>query len=266
MAHLAIDDAAWTNRWRQRSTFEKALLASGLLAVAITIRQPLVGVAVMAVSVTAALVGARVPVAVYARALLAPLVFILIGVGSIAISLGDAAVVARGTELLISFGPVHITEASLIRAIDTSVRSFAAMSALVLLATTTPVIDLLRGLRRLRVPDALIDIAALTYRMLFSLLDAQHAIRETQAARLGYSSGTNARRSIGLLAAGVFRRAWVRSRRLEAGLLGRGYEGTLSTVTRPRPVSGQFIAGALLVIFFLAVLSYCSPRGPGIWG
>ena len=61
MARLAIDEAAWSNAWRTRSTAEKAVLALGLLAVAVTARSAPVALAVLVLAVGAALAGARVP-------------------------------------------------------------------------------------------------------------------------------------------------------------------------------------------------------------
>ncbi len=255
MARLALDDAAWTSAWRHRSTEEKAFLALGLLGVAVTARRPEVAALVAFVAVAVALAGARVPTRTYLGVLAAPVSFVALSAVSVAVTVGSRAV-----DPLWSWGPVAVTDGTLDRAVEVSVRSGAAMAALALLATTTPVTDLLEGLRRLRVPAAVVDVAGLVYRMLFTLLDTARGVREAQSARLGYTSGRSARRSVGLLASSVLAQSFVRAHRLEAGLAGRGGGGSLRTVATPRPVSRGFVSLSAVLLSSLALVSVVAGR------
>lgn len=250
MARLALDDAAWSSSWRSRSTAEKAILALGLLAVAATSPAPVVSLCVLAVAMSAALLAARVPVRTYALALVGPAAFVALGALVIALHIGTVP-----DDAVWSWGPLSTTRESLALAGSVTTRSIAAFSALLLLAMTTPMSDILAGLRRLRVPEVLIDIAGLIYRMLFSLLGAAATILEAQRGRLGYSSGPASRRSLGALGGAVLAQSWSRARRLEAGLAGRGYCGSLRTLSTARPVSVPFVSAALLVVAALAALS-----------
>lgn len=249
MAPPALDTAAWTGRWRCRSTTEKVLLTGGLLTLSVTAPTPAFALVVAAVAVVAALLCARVPSSTYARALAAPAGFVLLGAVTISLTLDPA------DQVLLQLGPLYLTETSLDRAMLVTGRALAGAAAVILLASTTPMIDLLTGLRSWRVPDALLDVAALTYRMLFSLLEASSTIRASQAARLGFVSGPAARRSVGLLAAAVLVRSWRRARALEDGLAGRGYDGALLTLPPHRPVAPGFVAVSLVVLASLAAWS-----------
>ena len=256
MARFALDEAAWSGPWRQRSTGEKALLSLGLLAVAATSRSLWVSALVLAVAVATALFAARVPRRTYALAVLAPMTFVVIGAIPIALTFGGSA-----TGALVALGPVAVTSAGLYAAAVVALRSAAAMAAMTLLAATTPMVDLLEGLRRLRVPEVLVDIAGLVYRMLFTLIDSVLAVREAQAARLGFIDGRSARRSMGLMAGSVLGRAWQRSRRLEEGLRGRGYAGSLRTLPRETVVSAPFVATSAVLVLALAVVSVLGAIG-----
>ncbi len=252
---LPLDDAAWNGAWRTRSTAEKALLCGGLLVVAATSSGIGVSVLVLVATLSVALGPARVPARSYLLALAAPVGFVLVGGAAIAVtSAGTPAPVA-------SAGPFAVTSGSLLEAGEVVTRSVAAMAALTLLATTTPISDLLTGLRRLRVPEAVLDVAAVMYRLLFGLLDAVLAIAESQRSRLGYADGRTARRSAGMLAAAALQRAWLRSRRLEEGLAGRGYTGALPTLATPRPVSVGFVAGSSVLVMSLAAVSVAGAYG-----
>lgn len=242
---LSLDDAAWTSSWRSRSTLEKSLVCLGLLLVAATTTSLVVAGLVGASAVVLALL-ARVPLGTWLGAMLGPAVFITIGAVTIAITLGPGD--------LVSWGPLGVDEGSASRAALVAARALAATSATVLLAATTPMVDLLSGLRRAGVPEVAVDIAAVVYRLIFSLLDAAGAVSAAQAGRLGYSSGRAARRSVGLLAAAVFVRAWERARRLEEGLAGRGGVASVPVVPA-RAVSIPFVVTGGALVLSLGALS-----------
>jgi cobalt/nickel transport system permease protein len=252
LARFALDEAAWSGPWRLRSTGEKALLSLGLLTVAATSRSLWVSLVVLAVAVSTALFAARVPKRTYALAVVGPMTFVAVGAIPIALTFGGRP---TDVDVLASLGPVSLTSTGLYAAAAVAVRSAAAMAAMTLLAATTPMVDLLAGLRRLRVPEVLVDIAGLVYRMLFTLMDSVLAVREAQAARLGFVDGRTARRSMGLMAGSVLGRAWQRSRRLEEGLRGRGYAGSLRTLPRETVVSVPFMAVSGLIVTALAATS-----------
>lgn len=250
MARFALDEAAWSGPWRQRSTAEKAVLSMGLLGVAATSRSMWVSLLVLGAAVGCALLAARVPLRTYAVAVLAPASFVVLGAIPIALTFGGSP-----TGLLAQLGPVAVTADGLMSAGQVALRSTAAMAAMTLLAATTPMVDLLGGLRRLRVPEALVDIAGLVYRMLFTLMDSVLAVREAQAARLGFVDGRTARRSMGLMGGSILGRAWQRSRRLEEGLRGRGYAGSLRTLPRETTVSIPFVTASGVLVVTLAATS-----------
>src|SRR3954451_23502426 len=128
----------------------------------------------------------------------------------------------------------------------------AGSAAVLLLATTTPMSDLLPALRRLRVPAAVVEVAGVVYRMLFVLLTSLGAIREAQTARMGYTGVRNSYRSSGALAAAVLTRSWDRARRLQDGLAGRGLETGLRVLPETLAASRRF---ELVTVLGLAVLA-----------
>ncbi|MDO4783738.1 MAG: cobalt ECF transporter T component CbiQ [Propionibacteriaceae bacterium] len=235
--HTKLDEAAWASPWRSRSVAERAALAFSLACWGLLAPSWWSGLGVLAVVAATSLGAARVPPGIYARSLAAPWTFI--GLGAIAIAVG----LGRAPAPLAALGPFYVTGESLDSAALVVARAFAVTAAVLLLAATCPMSELLSGLRRLGVPAALVDIAASVYRMIFLLLERASAIRHAQAARLGYVGPRRAFASLGQLLATVFLSAWDRARRLEAGLEGRGGTGELVALKPPPPVSARFIAG-----------------------
>lgn len=234
MAGLAIDDAAWASRWRDRGLLDKTALSLGLVLVALTLPAWPGSLQVAATASVVAVRGSGAPPRLVLRALRAPLAFIVLGAASVAV------VIAAQPQWSIS-----VTQDSLARAASVAGHAVAGTLAVLLLALSTPMVEVLGGLRRLRVPAACVEVAALMYRLLFILLDTTHTMRDSQRARLGYSSPGRSMRSAGSLTAAILIRAWERARRLEQGLAGRGYSTSMTTLENPPANSPVFIAVTL---------------------
>lgn len=250
MAGPAVDRAAWSSPWRHRSVGDKALLCFGLLAVAIAAPQWPVAVLVLGVASALALGPAGVRPRLWARSVAAPYTFILIGAVSVLFAIGPAP-----ADALWQAGPVAVSAQTVQESILLLCRGFAGTAAVLLLATTTPIADLLHALRRWRIPDPLIEVASLTYRLLFLLAEMTGTIRASQEARLGYDGLARGYRSLGTLLSSTLVRSWDRARRMEDGLAGRGYEGALRTLARPKRHSARFVGLSMVLLVVLVVLA-----------
>jgi cobalt/nickel transport system permease protein len=225
---LAVDDAAWASAWRTRSPLDKLLLTAGLVVCALVLPVWPVGVLVGLAAVVLALGPARVPARTFGRAVRWPLAFVAVGALTAVVSVGGGG---------IGWAPDAAARAGALVG-----HSVAGGAAVLLLATTTPMTDLLAALRRLGVPAAVVEVAGVTYRLLFVLLQSLSTIHEAQTARMGHSTWRRSYRSSGALAAAVFTRSFDRARRLQEGLAGRGMETGLRVLPESLPSSRGFLA------------------------
>ncbi|MGY1839870.1 MULTISPECIES: cobalt ECF transporter T component CbiQ [unclassified Modestobacter] len=228
MTGLAIDDAAWSSAWRRRSPADKLLLSGGLVLSALVLPVWPGSVLVGLAAVVLALGPARVPARTFGRAIRLPLAFITIGALTAVVQIGDGG---------LGWAPDAAAQAGGLVG-----HALAGSAAVLLLATTTPMSDLLPALQRLRVPAAVVEVASVTYRLLFVLLTSLTTIREAQTARMGHSTVRRSYRSSGVLAAAVLTRSWDRARRLQDGLAGRGMETGLRVLPETLPGSRRFEA------------------------
>lgn len=244
---LAIDDAAWDSPWRRRCVRDKAVVSLGLLACAVALPWWPGGVVTGVVALILLLGPAAIAPRVLARSLAAPLLFIAVGAASLLVTVSWSG------------GPVVGPSPSVMPAVTVTVRAVSATLAVFVLAATTPIVDLVAALRRVRVPQACLDVVAVAYRMLFVLLGSARAVREAQAARLGYDGRRVALRSTAVLAGAVLMRAWDRAERLESGLAGRGGGETLRTLDPPGHASARFLMATIAGLAALVVVA-------GGWG
>lgn len=246
---LAIDRAAWNNRWRERPLRQKVTLAVVLLVAAMAARSALVHGAVVVIALGCLIAGARVRAGLVARALAAPLLFVVLGAMAAAVSIGSPPAQARWAA-----GVFWVDESAWQRSLFAATRSVAAASAVMLLAMTTPMTSLLDGARRARVPAVVVEIAGLVYRMLFIVLETAGTVRRTQEARLGHTSRATAVRSVAWMFSATLRASWLRASRLAAGLEGRGFDGRLAVTTRPSEASAGLTAASALAAITLTAL------------
>ena len=228
-----IDRVAQLNRWRHKSLTEKAVLALGMLALSITV-PPFPGAVLVSIMMTgAALLGAKVPLRIWAACATAPTGFLLVGAFSLLIQIdANGITLAPGGE---------IAAAKLV------LRSFAGVTCLLFLALTTPTSDLINGLRRLGLPAEITEMALLMYRFLFLLSDAAMTMNAAQAARLGHDGAKRRLRSLGILIANLLPRAFDRARRLETGLAARGWTGEMRVLSHHDSINPQGLALILLL-------------------
>ncbi|MFF1559551.1 cobalt ECF transporter T component CbiQ [Streptomyces sp. NPDC058279] len=229
---LPIDVAAHGSRWRHRHPLEKALLGLGLTVTAVGLPPwpggPLVAAATLAVLLGPAGVTGRQ----LWRAFRIPLGFCFTGALPLLFAVGGPA----GPVSLAPDGPRHAAELLL--------RTSAASLGVLLFAFTTPVSDVLPRLVRAGVPAPVVDVALVMYRIGFLLLDSVAQVHRAQAARLGHTGRAALWRSLAGLAATSFVRAFDRAARLQEGLAGRGYDGTLRVLVPGAALSWRFLAAS----------------------
>ncbi|MGA9870659.1 MAG: cobalt ECF transporter T component CbiQ [Rhodococcus sp. (in: high G+C Gram-positive bacteria)] len=238
---LAIDDAAWSSRWRDTGLGGKALLSLGLLTLTLVLPVWPTSLTVAGLATYLILGQAGTDVRVFRRACTAPLGFIVLSALAVAVSVRvDPSLTIR------------ITDSSLIHALEVAGRAGAGTLSVLLLSLTTPMTDLMGGLRRSGVPAGCVEVASLMYRMLFMLLDTTRTIRRSQVARLGNTTITQTLRSSGDLVSVILIRSWDQARRLETGLAGRGYTNELTTLDDPPRTSRTWMAAAVGMLLAVA--------------
>ncbi len=216
---MLIEQSAYANRWRKASPAAKAFFALCGFVAAFAAPVPQIAAAIAAGLAIVTVAGAGVPAGRYLRVAAPALLFLAISCLSLAFSLNLSN---EGGGLSMQWAP---TEAGRIAQVGT--RSLAALAALLFLVLTTPLIDLIALLRRLRVPEVLLELMVLCYRMLFVFSEAMRDTLTAQSARLGYASSRLALRSLGLMAANLTLQIWQRAHGLHVAALARNNDGPL---------------------------------------
>jgi cobalt/nickel transport system permease protein len=132
-------------------------------------------------------------------------------------------------------------------------RSLLGVAASVLLAATTEVPRILRGLERLRVPPVLTQIAAFMLRYLEVITGELGRMRRAMTAR-GYDPRWLWQaKPIAASAGALFIRSYERGERVHAAMLARGWDGTMPDLVADRATAADWGRAAILPAFALAL-------------
>lgn len=248
---MLTEQSAYSNRWRQVSPVAKGCFTLCGMIAAFTAASPQAALLLSTILAAAAILGAGIPAFRYLRVAAPPLIFLL----------------TSGISLLVSFDfgsatggmSLTIAEAELPHILQVSCRSLACLTALLFLALTTPLPDIISLLRRCKVPETLLDLMTLCYRTLFVLSEALHGTITAQTARLGYASSMLSLRSLGLVLGNLLLQVWQRSLALQMAAEARGNDGALRFLENRYTNSTQNVSIALAGGFLMVALAVAMP-------
>ena len=222
-----IDCYAYSSRIRAVNPAQKAVLALVVLLLCLVLDRPAVGVLAACWMCGLARYWAGLPLSVFGRLLLAEGLFLMLAVAGVAISVGTSPL--QSVSWNWNVGPLWFgsSPTSVETAARLATRALGGAAAMNFLALTTPLVDLIEIMRRLRMPAALVDILTLIYRFIFVLLESLSRMYTAQDSRLGYINLRRGMASAGLLATRLYEETYHRSFRLQTALESRGYCGDL---------------------------------------
>ena len=222
---LLIDKYAYFNRLKHIHPIEKMTFALCLLLFALTVKDTIVSLITFTVMSAFIIFGARIPLRYYIKLLLLPGFFLLSGIFTILISFAHVETMAPDILWSAKLGnwKVFITENNIEIAMNLVFVVLSSISCLYFLTLTTPVNAILQVLRKLKVPQLLIEIIEITYRFIFVFLETAIHIYQAQNSRLGYMTTKKWLHSLGLLISSLFINVFKRAKELTIAMDSRGY-------------------------------------------
>jgi cobalt/nickel transport system permease protein len=251
-----LEDIAQKNGLREVNTYLK--LATGLGAIILCLLStsyfsPLFIALLLTGSV---LFLARVDAKTYAGLFIVPFWFALFSVAGIIL-------VSGGQEAFWRWDPVpwfslSITRESINQGFFVFCRVIGGMSAMCFIALTTPMTDIFIVLRQCRIPDAVIDLAMIIYRTIFTIVDQVQQIYNAQVMRLGYSTFRESIYSFASLCGAVFIASWNAGEDLIKAMDARCYDGKFALLGETRPVERIPLFAVMVFLSLSSLVVICS--------
>lgn len=142
-------------------------------------------------------------------------------------------------QAILTVGDLTVTAEGSVRFLSILAKSWVSVQIAILLAATTPVQELLWGLRELRAPRPLVGIVGFMYRYLFVLADEAARLMRARASRAAESAGRSGGslawrgRTAGGMVGSLMLRAFERSERIYDAMVARGFKGDIPTLSPP---------------------------------
>ncbi|KGM94483.1 cobalt ECF transporter T component CbiQ [Clostridium botulinum] len=225
---ISIDKLSYISKLRNVNPMEKFMFAVITMFFGIFLNNIIVSILIFFIMSFMILCKGKIPFKSYCKLILMPVFFLIIGTITIAIDLGN------NNDFLFKFSVFTVnlgcTKESLYEAVQVLLKSMSAVTCLYFLTLTTPIVEVLLVLKRLRMPKLFIELMGLIYRLIFILLETMNTIYISQKGRLGYSSIKLGYKSLGELITILFIRAYKKSQDMYTSLECRCYSGEINVI------------------------------------
>lgn len=252
---INIDKYAYISRLKQTDPMQKLLFALLTLGICLWANSVTISIIVLLMMGGVTVCKGGTPFSLFVKLLLVPMSFLILGVLTIAVNVSEN----RGVFLFsvpVMESHIGVSLQGLQNAVRLFFKALGAVSCLYYLSLSTPMVDLLAALRRLKVSKLLVELMGLIYRFIFVLLETADTMITAQNSRLGYSSISSGYRSLAAVASTLFIRAYKRSDELYTALEAKGYDGELNVLEEPFQTHWtEYIAPVLInLLLILATL------------
>ncbi|GAA3648471.1 cobalt ECF transporter T component CbiQ [Asaccharospora irregularis] len=202
---LLIDKYAYTNRLRNLSPGIKASIGAIFLIASMLFKNLYILIGNILFMSFIIVVVAKIDFKSYINILKIPMYFLLMGVGMNLLNISvDGKELLYGCKFFSFY--IGISRISIDTSIHILFRAISCLTCVYFFMLTTPFNQLIFLLKKLHLPDNLIEVTMLIYRFIFILLEEVSDIKKSQELRFGYVNLKTSYKSLGILVNLLYRR------------------------------------------------------------
>lgn len=149
---------------------------------------------------------------------------------------------------------LEVSETGINMALNTALRALASLSIMSFMVLTTTIPEMFSALKKVKMPDFVIEFSLLVYRAIQILLDELERLERSASSRLGYASKRAFVNTTALLSYSLFLKSLKRSEKLDMAMSARCYSGVMPVLDVRNGGSHYALAiTAILVAVWLLV-------------
>lgn len=247
---ISIDKLSYISPLKKANPFEKLIFAFITMFLCLILNKIATSLIVMVIMTFLTIYKGKIPLGTYLKLMLLPSAFLITGILSIAINIGS------NDNYLFYFNILNLkigcTQGSLLLSLRLLLKSLSSVSCLYFLSLTTPIIDILSVLKKLKLPKILIELMSLIYRFIFVLLETAHMIYISQSSRLGYTDLKTSYNSLAKLISALFINSYKRSEDIFIALESRCYDNDINVLEDTYKLSYKNLI--IIILFELALM------------
>lgn len=220
---LLIDKYAHTNKLTNSNPMAKFIFAIGALNIAVLINNLYINILIFWVMAFLTTFVANIPFSKYFKILIIPFGFLALSIITILIGISNVDIFIWSIKIWNKY--IGITYQSLEDVLHIVMRVLAAISSTFFLGLTTPLNNIIKVLKKIKIPNLLIELLVLIYRFIFIFLEEAHEIYTIQEMKFGYIGFKNSYRSVSLLIKYLFVRVLTKYESMVIALDSKLYDG-----------------------------------------
>lgn len=206
---LDIDKYAFLSQLSKVNPVEKIIFSAVTMVICIFLNSVAANIAVFTVMAYMVIVKSGLSATKYIKLLFVPASFLVISVAAIAIEITHARFVPEKIDdiickFIIDNTAVIMTYENIQKAVKLFFTAIASVSCLYFLILTTHITEIMMILRKIKIPETIIDIMTITYRFIFVMFETVSSIIFSQKSRLGYANVANSFRSLAGIVSNLF--------------------------------------------------------------
>lgn len=250
---IQIDVYSYQSRLRPVNAGVKVAFSVISLLLCIILDNPFVSLAILSTMAYLTMIKGGLSFHKYLSVLTIPLTFIILGTFTIAIEISQLPILDYSLSL--GFFYINTSSEKLMAMFFMMIKVFAAVSALQMMALTTPSSEIISVMRKAHVPKLIIELMNMIYRFIFILLEVYGKMKNSATSRLGYHDLKTSYKTFGSILGNILVIAMKKATTYYNAMEARCYDGDLVFLEEEKKINPRHLWAA--GFFFLGVI--------GIW-
>jgi cobalt/nickel transport system permease protein len=249
---FSIDFYAYASKIRHWNPTFKVILSVTTMILCIVLNNPYVSIMVIIAMGYLTIVKGKIPMHGYLPILAVQIGFILLATFTIAIDFSRHPI--GEYNLYLGFCYVITSQAKIKEVIFLILKIFAAISALQMMALSTPSSEIICVLRKAHVPKLIIELMNMIYRYIFILMDVYTKMKNSGESRLGYCDIKTSYYTFGSIASNMLVVSLKKANAYYDAMEARCYDGDLIFWEEDKKIEKIQVISAVVFIIFLLLL------------
>lgn len=191
----------------------------------------------------------KMPLREYMKLLSVPVAFLVVGSVVIAFNLAGTEQGLAGVWL--PFGYLFVTQDSLNTVMHLWGKAFGGLSAMFMMSLSTPSGEIFSVLRKVKVPQLVIELMNMIYRFIFVMIDTFSRMNNSAESRLGYTDWRTALHTFGHITSNLLVVSLKKGSNYYDAMESRCYDGELVFWETEKKITSAQIAYSLGIIGIL---------------
>ena len=191
----------------------------------------------------------RIPFHQYYSTLTIPIVFVI--VGSLTIALSFSKQPLGQYNLYLKWFYIYTSDADLLRMASLMAKAMGAVSALFMMTLSTPSGEIISVMRKAHIPKLFVELMNMVYRYIFVIMETNRKMHDSAESRLGYVDYKTSVKSFSGTASNLLVVSLKKANAYYDALVARGYDGDLRFLEKEKKIDREQIV--LCVAFFLCM-------------